>query len=150
MLINGSFVMWSRWGVDSIYRPKIMWHPLQKYLNSAAHILDEVSIACSQRITTLKMINISRLPFEMLAVPTFVNLVDLYISPHNIGPDLVEAFGMSNQINLYLYLPFLDENIFLYLVCRWHLPSIMMIPLLNIACCGTFYWLTLITYPLSM
>jgi hypothetical protein len=39
------------------------------------------------------MINISRRPFEMLAVASFVNLKNLYISPHNIGPDLVMCFG---------------------------------------------------------
>jgi hypothetical protein len=60
---------------------------------SASHVLDEVSSACDVRITTLKMINISRRPFEMLAVASFVNLKNLYISPHNIGPDLVMCFG---------------------------------------------------------
>ena len=57
------------------------------------HVLDEVSSVCDLRITTLKMINISRKPFEMLAVASFVNLKNLYISPHNIGPDLVLCFG---------------------------------------------------------
>jgi len=34
----------------------------------------------------------------MLEVAAFVNLKDLYISPHNIGPDLVEAFGRSSPL----------------------------------------------------
>jgi hypothetical protein len=41
------------------------------------------------------MFNISRSPFEMLAVASFVNLKNLYISPHNIGPDLVMCFGTN-------------------------------------------------------
>ena len=61
---------------------------------SASHVLDEVSSVCDVRITTLKIINTSRNPFEMLAVASFVNLKSLYISPHNIGPDLVMCFGI--------------------------------------------------------
>jgi hypothetical protein len=64
------------------------------------HVLDEVSSVCDVRITTLKMINISRHPFEILAVATFVNLKNLYISPHNIGPDLVMCFGELEKNDL--------------------------------------------------
>ena len=59
----------------------------------ATHVLDEVSEACSERLTTLRIVNISRAPLEMLAVAGFVNLKVLSISPHNLGESLVECLG---------------------------------------------------------
>jgi len=67
----------------------------------AEHVLDEVAEVCSYSLRTLKVVNISRLPFSMLAVTTFLNLRCLIISPHNLGDDLVECFaGMPKLKNL--------------------------------------------------
>lgn len=67
----------------------------------AEHVLDEVADVCSHTLRILKVVNISRLPFSMLAVTTFVNLRCLIISPHNLGDDLVECFaGMPKLKNL--------------------------------------------------
>ncbi len=60
---------------------------------SALHVLDEVSEVCCTRLTTLKVVNISRMPFQMLAIASFVNLKVLAISPHNLADDLVECLG---------------------------------------------------------
>ena len=59
----------------------------------AAHVLDEVNDVCSERLSSLKIVNISRFPYEMLAVAAFVNLKVLIISPHNLGEALVECLG---------------------------------------------------------
>ena len=59
----------------------------------AAHVLDEVIEACGKRLTTLKLVNATRSPFEMLSIVGFVNLKVLMISPHNLGDDLVECMG---------------------------------------------------------
>lgn len=64
----------------------------------AAHVLDEVSEVCCTRISSLKVVNISRLPFQMLAIVSFVNLKVLCISPHNIGDDIVECFGDMKKL----------------------------------------------------
>ena len=60
---------------------------------AAAHVLDEVSEVCSQRLSQLVLVNTSRRPFSLLAVASFVNLRCLVISPHNLGDDLVECIG---------------------------------------------------------
>lgn len=59
----------------------------------AAHVLDEVSDACCERLTTLNLVNCSRMPFEMMGVAGFINLKTLCISPHNLGDDLVVCLG---------------------------------------------------------
>ena len=64
----------------------------------AAHVLDEVSEACSERVSTLKIVNISRMPFEMLAIASFVNLKSLSISPHNLGDDLLVCLGDMKRL----------------------------------------------------
>ena len=63
----------------------------------AAHVLDEVIEACGKRLTTLKLVNATRSPFEMLSIVGFVNLKVLMISPHNLGDDLVECMGKYNS-----------------------------------------------------
>ena len=40
-----------------------------------------------------RIVNLSRHPFSMMTVSTFVNLRVLVISPHNLSDDLVENFG---------------------------------------------------------
>ena len=35
---------------------------------TAIHVLDEVQVACGERLTSLKLINASRMPFEMLGM----------------------------------------------------------------------------------
>ena len=54
------------------------------------HVLDEVGEVCYLSLKTLKIVNITRTPFSMMAVGSFVNLRCLVISPHNLGDDLVE------------------------------------------------------------
>jgi hypothetical protein len=76
---------------------------MSKILNFAAsQILDEVIINCSRQLKTLRIVNISREPFQMLELASFVNLKDLYISPHNLGPDMVTCFGKC-QIPYFLF-----------------------------------------------
>ena len=67
----------------------------------AAHVLDEVIEACGKRLTTLKLVNATRSPFEMLSIVGFVNLKVLMISPHNLGDDLVECMGKYTKSTLY-------------------------------------------------
>jgi F-box protein 39 len=62
----------------------------------AAHVLDEVSEVCCFRLTTLRIVNISRDPYQMLAIAGFVNLKVLAISPQNLGDDLVECLGKKS------------------------------------------------------
>jgi hypothetical protein len=68
---------------------------------AASQILDEVIINCSRQLKTLRIVNISREPFQMLELASFVNLKDLYISPHNLGPDMVTCFGKC-QVSYFL------------------------------------------------
>ena len=72
---------------------KIELNDLQLDGVDAAHVLDEVYQACSEKLTELKIINISRFPFEMISVATFLNLKVLYISPHNLGENLIECLS---------------------------------------------------------
>jgi len=58
--------------------------------NDGEHVLDEVGEVCYLSLKTLKIVNITRTPFSMMAVSAFVNLRCLVISPHNLGDDLVE------------------------------------------------------------
>ena len=66
----------------------------------AAHVLDEVIEACGKRLTTLKLVNATRSPFQMLSIVGFVNLKVLMISPHNLGDDLVECMGKYTNSTL--------------------------------------------------
>jgi len=62
------------------------------------HVLDEVSEVCCFSLKTLKIVNITRMPFSMLAVSSFVNLRCLIISPHNLGDDLVECISCMPRL----------------------------------------------------
>ena len=62
------------------------------------HVLDEVSEACAERVSTLKLINVTRQPFEMLAISGFTNLKVLCISPANLGDALVECCGDMKRL----------------------------------------------------
>ena len=62
------------------------------------HVLDEVSEACAERVSTLKLINVTRMPFEMLAISGFINLKVLCLSPHNLGDALVECLGDMKRL----------------------------------------------------
>ena len=72
---------------------KVELMDLQLDVVDCTHILDELIEVCAERITTLKLVNASRVPMEMLGVSLFVNLKVLIISPHNLGEDLVECLG---------------------------------------------------------
>ena len=69
-------------------------------IEKAAHVLDEVIEACGKRLTTLKLVNATRSPFQMLSIVGFVNLKVLMISPHNLGDDLVECMGKYTNSTL--------------------------------------------------
>jgi len=65
------------------------------------HVLDEVSEVCFMSLKSLKIVNITRSPFSMMSVSSFINLRCLVISPHNIGDDLVENIaGMPKLRNI--------------------------------------------------
>jgi len=65
------------------------------------HVLDEVRDVCFKSLKTLKIVNITRMPFSMLTVSSFINLRCLIISPHNLGDDLVESIsGMPKLRNV--------------------------------------------------
>ena len=64
------------------------------HLFTGEHVLDEVGEVCFLSLRSLKIINITRIPFSMLAASSFVNLRCLVISPHNLGDDLVERIGV--------------------------------------------------------
>lgn len=77
------------------------------HLFTGEHVLDEVGEVCFLSLRSLKIINITRIPFSMLAASSFVNLRCLVISPHNLGDDLVERIGVltfrfiiNNQYNI--------------------------------------------------
>ncbi|XP_023347244.1 uncharacterized protein LOC111716066 isoform X2 [Eurytemora carolleeae] len=99
--------------------------------NDAEHVLDEVSEVCSVSLKSLRIINISRQPFSMLATASFVNLRVLSISPHNLGDDLVECIAdmkklrnliiMSNAYTDSIPTP-VDSRI--WLSCRKHHPRL--------------------------
>ena len=72
---------------------KVELMDLQLDIVDCSHVLDELIEVCAERITTLKLINASRMPFEILGISGFVNLKVLIISPHNLGEDLVECLG---------------------------------------------------------
>ena len=67
-------------------------HP-QAHCIPGEHVLDEVGEVCFLSLRSLKIINITRIPFSMMAATSFVNLRCLVISPHNLGDDLVENIG---------------------------------------------------------
>jgi len=76
---------------------------LQLTGTDAEHALDEVGDVCRFSLQTLKIVNISRLPFSMMAVQAFRHLRCLIISPHNLGDDLVEALaGLERLRNLHI------------------------------------------------
>ena len=72
---------------------KVELMDLQLDVVDSTHVLDELIEVCADRITTLKLVNASRVPLEMLGVSGFVNLKVLIISPHNLGEDLVQCLG---------------------------------------------------------
>jgi len=76
---------------------------LQLVGTDAEHALDEVGEVCRFSLQTLKIVNISRLPFSMMAVSAFRHLRCLIISPHNLGDDLVEALASLQRLrNLHI------------------------------------------------
>jgi len=76
---------------------------LQLVGGDAEHALDEVGEVCRLSLQTLKIVNISRLPFSMMSVSAFINLRCLIIAPHNLGDDLVEALvGLQRLRNLHI------------------------------------------------
>lgn len=64
----------------------------------AEHALDEVADVCRLSLQTLKIVNISRLPFSMVTVSAFLHLRCLIISPHNLGDDLVESLPSLQRL----------------------------------------------------
>ena len=68
------------------------------HLFTGEHVLDEVGEVCFLSLRNLKIINITRIPFSMMAASSFVNLRCLVISPHNLGDDLVERIARMPKL----------------------------------------------------
>lgn len=65
-------------------------------------LLDEVCSTCCETLRTLVVINITKLGHTLIHPGAFVNLETLYISPQNIGDDLLELLAESKVRNMYI------------------------------------------------
>nr|XP_045596063.1 F-box only protein 39-like isoform X1 [Procambarus clarkii] len=65
-------------------------------------LLDEVCVTCCETLRTLILINITKLGHTLLHPGAFVNLKTLFISPQNIGEDLLELLAYSKVRNMYI------------------------------------------------
>ncbi|CAH1979516.1 unnamed protein product [Acanthoscelides obtectus] len=68
----------------------------------AQYLLDEVCEICCLTLKSLRVINATRVPYQMLHMGVFLNLWELYISPQNLGDDLVVLLGDTNLKHLHI------------------------------------------------
>ncbi|KAK7872795.1 hypothetical protein R5R35_011919 [Gryllus longicercus] len=68
----------------------------------AQHLLDEVCSLCCLTLETLVVINTTKLPYQLLHVGVFLNLQVLYISPQNLGEDLLQLLGNTTLRHLHI------------------------------------------------
>ncbi|XP_074029741.1 uncharacterized protein isoform X2 [Leptinotarsa decemlineata] len=88
----------------------------------AQYLLDEVCETCCMTLRSLHLINTTRVPYQLLHVGVFLNLQELYISPQNLGDDLIELIGSTRLRHLHIlqnrYTPN-DVNIRPVSPCIW-------------------------------
>ncbi|CAL4067253.1 unnamed protein product [Meganyctiphanes norvegica] len=64
--------------------------------------MEEVCVICCETLRTLYLINLTRQSHTLLHPGAFINLTTLYISPQNIGEELIQLLGGSKVINMYI------------------------------------------------
>ena len=57
---------------------------------------------CCETLRVLKLINITKFPVELLHPGVFINLLELHISPQNLGDDLLCLLAENKLRNLHL------------------------------------------------
>ncbi|XP_030761622.1 uncharacterized protein LOC115886542 isoform X2 [Sitophilus oryzae] len=70
--------------------------------NEAQFLLDEVCQMCQMSMKKLRLVNTTKVPYQILHVGVFLNLFELHISPQNIGNDLAEMLGFTHLKHLHL------------------------------------------------
>ncbi|XP_050314625.1 uncharacterized protein LOC126749056 isoform X2 [Anthonomus grandis grandis] len=68
----------------------------------AQFLLDEVCQTCFLLLKKLSLINTTKIPYQILHVGVFLNLLELRISPQNLGDELVEMLGSTNLKHLHI------------------------------------------------
>ncbi|CAG9760875.1 unnamed protein product [Ceutorhynchus assimilis] len=68
----------------------------------AQFLLDQVCQGCCLTMKTLSLINATKIPYQVLHVGVFLNMLELHISPQNLGEDLVELLGFTNLKHLHI------------------------------------------------
>ncbi|KAG5897483.1 hypothetical protein JTB14_031107 [Gonioctena quinquepunctata] len=68
----------------------------------AQYLLDEVCGTCCLTLKSLRVINTTRVQYQLLHVGIFLNLQELHISPQNLGDDLVELVGSTKLKHLHI------------------------------------------------
>ncbi|ODN00216.1 F-box/LRR-repeat protein 3, partial [Orchesella cincta] len=68
----------------------------------ALNLLDDACMTLCERLTHLALINASKYPLELLHPAAFVNLVKLYISPQNLGDELVQVLSAGSLEEMHI------------------------------------------------
>jgi F-box protein 39 len=68
----------------------------------AQFLLDEVCEGCCLTLQTLSVINTTRVQYELFHVGVFLNLKVLYISPQNLGDDVIELLSHTNIEHIHI------------------------------------------------
>ncbi|XP_060527532.1 uncharacterized protein LOC132702781 [Cylas formicarius] len=70
--------------------------------NEAKFLLDGVCDTCHLTLRTLRLVNATKLHYEILHAGVFLNLYELHISPQNLGEDLVQLLGQTKLKHLHI------------------------------------------------
>ncbi|KYB25539.1 uncharacterized protein LOC658962 isoform X1 [Tribolium castaneum] len=68
----------------------------------AQFLLDEVCESCCMTLNTLSVINTTRVQYELFHVGVFLNLQVLYISPQNLGDDIIELLSHTKIRHIHI------------------------------------------------
>ncbi|XP_044271820.1 uncharacterized protein LOC123015857 isoform X1 [Tribolium madens] len=68
----------------------------------AQFLLDEVCEGCCLTLDTLSVINTTRIQYELFHVGVFLNLQVLYISPQNLGDDIIELLSHTKIKHIHI------------------------------------------------
>jgi hypothetical protein len=82
----------------------------------ARHLLDDVCFTHCHQLRTLKLVNVSRAPCQLMHVAVFVLLRELWLSPVTLGDDVVTLLGYYSTGCFKVCLPWDDLPTFVCLI----------------------------------
>ena len=68
----------------------------------AMNLLDQVADNCCLTLRSLSLVNMTKVPCYLLHPGAFVNLRSLYVSPQNVGCELLELLGQTRLEHLHI------------------------------------------------